>query len=70
MMRDREALDVPDAATAAGISRSKLYALIREGEGPRTFKVGRRRLVRRQALQAWLEQLESEQLESEQVRAA
>ena len=35
------------------ISRSMLYALWRDGEGPAYFKVGNRRLISAQAADAW-----------------
>ena len=38
------ALGVDDAAQAAGIGRTALYALLREGSGPASIKLGRRRL--------------------------
>ena len=54
-----ETYTVPEACAAAGIkSRGLLYRLIRDGLGPKTIKLGRRRLIRRQALREWLEQME------------
>ncbi len=57
----REALSVSEAAQAAGLGRATLYELFRSGEGPPTFRVGRRRLVRVEALREWLRQRESGQ---------
>lgn len=54
----RVALSVPEAAAAMGISRAGLYALLARGEGPPTIKLGRRRLIRRDALQEWLRKQE------------
>lgn len=54
----RLALSIEEAAHAAGIGRTALYSLLGAGEGPRTFRVGRRRLIRRAALSEWLRQLE------------
>lgn len=42
----------------AGISRALLYRLLREGKGPRSFRIGRRRLFSDVAVQEWLERLE------------
>jgi predicted DNA-binding transcriptional regulator AlpA len=48
------AVSISSAARMAGISRSMLYALIRAGEGPRTFKIGARTLIRVADLDLWL----------------
>ena len=37
------------------ISRACFYDLLREGRGPRTMKVGRRRLISREAAKEWRE---------------
>ncbi|MFM2045552.1 MAG: Helix-turn-helix domain [Pseudomonadota bacterium] len=42
-----------------GISRTLFYALLRTGEGPATVKIGRRRLIARQAAEAWFRALEA-----------
>ncbi|WP_442879548.1 excisionase [Brevundimonas sp.] len=47
------ALRVDDAAKYAGISRSKLYALIKSGEVA-SLLVGGRRLLRRETLETYL----------------
>lgn len=52
------AVGITDAARMAGISRATLWALLAEGEGPKTFMLGRRRLVRVESLTAWLSKLE------------
>jgi len=57
----REALSIEEAASAAGIGRTLLYELIGSGKGPATIKLGRRRLIRREALEEWLKRLEVEQ---------
>ena len=54
---DREALSVDECAKATGISRAAIYIHVTSGELP-SIKLGRRRIVRRQALQAWLAALE------------
>jgi excisionase family DNA binding protein len=53
-----EAVSVGEAARRAGISRTFLYERITTGELP-TVKVGKRRLVRVEALRRWLQSLES-----------
>jgi excisionase family DNA binding protein len=53
-----EALSVEEAASAAGVSRTFLYERISSGELP-TIKLGKRRLVRVEALRRWLASLES-----------
>jgi excisionase family DNA binding protein len=54
-----EALSVEKAASAAGVSRTFLYERISSGELP-SVKLGRRRLVRVEALRRWLASLEAE----------
>ncbi len=54
----RESLSVTEAAALAGISRTFIYERIRTGELP-TVKLGKRRLVRVEALRRWLESLET-----------
>ncbi len=54
----REAVSVEDAARRAGVSRTFLYQRISSGELP-TVKVGKRRLVRVEALRRWLKSLET-----------
>ena len=55
-----EAESVADAARRAGVSRTFLYERIAAGDLP-TVKVGKRRLVRVEALRAWLLGLERRQ---------
>ena len=55
-----EAESVADAARRAGVSRTFLYERIAAGELP-TVKAGKRRLVRVEALRAWLLRLERRQ---------
>ena len=42
-----------------GISRSSFYALLRTGKGPVTVKLGRRRLISRQAAEIWFQAQET-----------
>jgi predicted DNA-binding transcriptional regulator AlpA len=50
--------DIEDVAALTGTPPSTLYALWKEEKGPRSFKIGRRRVVTRQALNDWLSDLE------------
>ncbi len=56
---DPEALSVEDAARRAGIGRTFLYEAISSGRLP-SIKLGKRRLVRVEALRRWLERLETD----------
>jgi excisionase family DNA binding protein len=55
---EKVAYSIAEAAAASNISRSRLYELLTAGEGPPTIKLGRRRLIRRAALDEWLASLE------------
>jgi excisionase family DNA binding protein len=50
---ERLALSVPEAARTCGLSRATLYRLIAEGR-LKTLKIGARRLVRPEAIDALL----------------
>lgn len=67
MYEAREAVSVREAAAIAGFGGTKMYELIREGEGPPTFTIGRRRLVRVEALREWLASLEAEQTDGDRA---
>lgn len=53
-----EAYSVGNFCAAYTLSRSALYDLWKEGKGPRSFTVGRRRLISRDAARGWLKGLE------------
>lgn len=53
-----EAISVVEAAARAGVSRTLLYEAIGTGALP-SVKLGKRRLVRVEALRRWLEALET-----------
>ena len=58
----REAVSVREGARLAGIGGTLMYTAIREGWGPPSFLVGkRRRLIRVAALRKWLRDLEANQ---------
>ena len=54
-MNDRIALSVPEAAACIGISKSKMYELIRRDDADFTLQIGGRRLVSRSKLEARVE---------------
>jgi len=53
-----EAVDVPTFCLLHSISRACLYDLWRDGQGPKTFRVGNRTLISREAAAAWRCQME------------
>lgn len=54
MTPDTLAISITDFARSVGISRRSFYTLLERGEGPPTIRIGRRRLIRREAAEAWL----------------
>ena len=52
-------LSIEQTARAIGIGRATFYQLLAANKGPPTFRIGRRRLIRRAALEKWLAELES-----------
>ncbi len=58
---DFEVLTKNEAASRARITRRFLDKRIKAGEGPDVLHIGRRALVRSDALQAWLERLTVQQ---------
>lgn len=56
-----EVLTKDEAAGRARISRRYLDKLVKAGDGPEILHIGRRALVRSDALQAWLERLTAQQ---------
>lgn len=54
------AFSVSEFCRAYGIGRNKFYEELKAGRGPRTFRVGRRRLISKEAADEWVRKLESE----------
>ena len=54
-MNDRIALSVTEAASLIGLSKSKMYEVIRSEDCDFCFTVGGRRLISRSKLEAWVE---------------
>lgn len=52
---------IKDFCQIVGISRATLYKAWSENNGPKTIKVGKRRLISRNAADAWIKSLESKQ---------
>ena len=50
---------IPEACEAAGVNKDTIYKGINTGQ-LRSLKIGRRRLIRVEALSKWLENLEAE----------
>jgi excisionase family DNA binding protein len=51
-------LSVSEFCQQSGISRALFYKLVREGNGPRIMKVGRRTLISGQAAEEWQRAME------------
>jgi excisionase family DNA binding protein len=57
---EREAFSIREFSRLHGLSVSFVYQLISEGRGPATIKIGSRRLVTREAAEAWRKSLVAE----------
>ena len=53
------AYSVAQFAAAFGLSRSHVYNLFQRGEGPARFYAGRRMLLSREAVSAWVSRMEA-----------
>ena len=51
---EHRALTISEAAGLLRVSLRHLQNLLRQGEGPPMIHLGRRRIIRREALNAWL----------------
>ena len=60
MPQPNHVFDVNAFCEAHKISRSFLYKLIAEGQGPRLMKLGRRTLISAEAAAEWRAQMEGE----------
>lgn len=58
--QQRLALSVREAADLSGLGRTRIYAAISSRELP-SIKFGKRRLIRRAALDEWLKGMESKE---------
>ncbi len=50
-----EALTIEEAAEFIRVSQRHLHKLMSKGDGPPVIQLGRRRIIRREALRQWLE---------------
>ncbi len=56
---ERNAYTVKEFCTVHSISRGTFYQLLKAGNGPKFFKVGRKTLVSVAAAERWLKQMEA-----------
>ena len=58
-MNHQQAFTVAQFCAAHGnLSRTLFYAMLKDGTGPRTFTIGRKRLISAEAATEWRERLE------------
>ncbi len=55
----RDSYSISEFCQRHGISRSKFYELQKEGDGPRTFRVGTKPLISVEAAEAWRRKMEA-----------
>lgn len=58
---DRNAMSIPEFCHRHRISRYCFYDLLKRGKAPRSMKVGRRRIISKEAAAEWRRQMESEE---------
>lgn len=66
-MNERIAISVPEAAALIGISKSKMYELMKREDADFSLQLGGRRLVSRERLEAWIERQAASQRGGEYV---
>ncbi len=59
MRSEPQALTLAEAADALRVSPRHLQTLFRRGDGPPVIRLGRRRVIRREALDRWLAKREA-----------
>jgi excisionase family DNA binding protein len=59
MHPEPQALTLAEAADALRVSPRHLQNLFRRGDGPPTIRLGRRRIIRHEALNQWLAEREA-----------
>ena len=57
---EKQFLSIDEFVQAYGLSRSGLYRLWQEGQGPTSISVGRRRMIPIEAALAWAKSMEEE----------
>ena len=56
---EKQVYSIPEACEAAGVNKDTIYRGINTGQ-LQSLKIGRRRLIRMEALSKWLKDLEDE----------
>lgn len=54
-MNEKIALSVPEAAALIGVSKSKMYEIMRRDDCDFSFMLGGRRLISKAKLEAWID---------------
>lgn len=57
-MQEKRNLSIQEFLTAYGLSKSNFYRLLADGKGPKTLKLGKRRLVPVAEAETWIAQFE------------
>lgn len=57
-MQEKRNLSIQEFLKAYGLSKSNFYRLLAEGKGPKTLKLGKRRLVPVAEAEAWMSNFE------------
>jgi predicted DNA-binding transcriptional regulator AlpA len=56
---EKDAYSIPEFCRRHGISESFFFAEMKEGRGPRTMKIGHRRLISKEAAAEWRRECET-----------
>ena len=56
---EQVAVDLRTGARRLGLGQNALFSALKQGNGPRTFRLGRRHLVTIEALREWARKLEA-----------
>ncbi len=56
---EKHAFRIPEFCESHGLSRATFYTLVKIGDGPALFRVGRRVLISKEAATAWVKKMES-----------
>jgi excisionase family DNA binding protein len=56
---EHDTLTIAEAADAIRVSRRHLHNLMQNGSGPPVIRLGRHKIIRREALRRWLVERES-----------
>jgi predicted DNA-binding transcriptional regulator AlpA len=67
---ERDAFSLAEFCERHGFSRSSLYTLLRDGQGPRVMRVGGRSLISRESAAAWRASTEADGARKRDARHA